>query len=214
MGWCHEFGVEIAPGCDHAMVAHEDRCTCQNCGTTCRGKFDSCDRVWARGPIDTPLRPASPVVEAGDPVPIGAASSAAPLAIPDPDPAPVPSPSGGGVVASGAVQAALDGHLAALDQRLGAVTADVLAKFEAQATSVLSRMPSGDDIKKIAAVLSDQRRRIESLQAENAEFRQALDRYRTAEAVDRGLGAAAGRLRAEVEALEQRLGSLPRRTSS
>lgn len=48
MGWCHEFGAEIAPGCAHVMVAGENGCACKECGAVCRGRFAGCARVWAR----------------------------------------------------------------------------------------------------------------------------------------------------------------------
>ncbi len=50
MGWCSEFGVQIAE-CDHPMVAGADACHCDVCGTLCEGRFDGCPDVWARGPI-------------------------------------------------------------------------------------------------------------------------------------------------------------------
>jgi hypothetical protein len=50
VGWCSEFGVEIA-SCDHPMVAGDDACHCEVCGTRCEGRFDGCTDVWARGPV-------------------------------------------------------------------------------------------------------------------------------------------------------------------
>ncbi len=50
MGWCSEFGVEIA-SCDHPMVAGADACHCDVCGARCEGRFDGCADVWARGPV-------------------------------------------------------------------------------------------------------------------------------------------------------------------
>ena len=50
MGWCHEFGPQIAETCEHPMTAHADRCECTVCGTVCRGRFAGCGAVWARGP--------------------------------------------------------------------------------------------------------------------------------------------------------------------
>lgn len=32
------------------MVAGADACSCKPCGTVCRGKFNGCPAVWARGP--------------------------------------------------------------------------------------------------------------------------------------------------------------------
>jgi hypothetical protein len=32
------------------MVAGPSACTCEQCGTTCTGKFSGCSAVWARGP--------------------------------------------------------------------------------------------------------------------------------------------------------------------
>lgn len=48
MGWCHEFGAEIAEGCSHAMVAGSNGCACADCGAVCVGRFAGCARVWAR----------------------------------------------------------------------------------------------------------------------------------------------------------------------
>ncbi len=50
MGWCHEFGPQIAETCEHPMTAHSDRCECTVCGTVCTGRFAGCGAVWARGP--------------------------------------------------------------------------------------------------------------------------------------------------------------------
>lgn len=50
MGWCHEFGCQIARGCDHPMQAGETACSCSVCGTVCEGRFGGCGDVWARGP--------------------------------------------------------------------------------------------------------------------------------------------------------------------
>lgn len=50
MGWCADFGTEISRGCDVAMVAGKQACTCQSCGTVCNGKFGGCPEVWAAGP--------------------------------------------------------------------------------------------------------------------------------------------------------------------
>jgi hypothetical protein len=54
VGWCSEFGVEIA-SCDHPMVAGSDACHCEVCGTRCEGRFDGCPNVWARGPVQVDL---------------------------------------------------------------------------------------------------------------------------------------------------------------
>ena len=58
MGWCHEFGPQIAETCEHPMTAHSDHCECTVCGTVCTGRFAGCGAVWARGPrevsIDAP----------------------------------------------------------------------------------------------------------------------------------------------------------------
>jgi hypothetical protein len=58
MGWCHEFGPQIAETCEHPMTAHGDRCECTICGTVCTGRFAGCGAVWARGPrevaVDAP----------------------------------------------------------------------------------------------------------------------------------------------------------------
>jgi hypothetical protein len=50
MGWCHEFGPQIAETCEHPMTAHNDRCECTVCGTVCQGRFAGCGAVWERGP--------------------------------------------------------------------------------------------------------------------------------------------------------------------
>lgn len=61
MGWCHEFGAEIETGCGHPMVAGSTACSCAECGTLCKGRFEGgCEAVWARGPrLDAPGRPAN-----------------------------------------------------------------------------------------------------------------------------------------------------------
>jgi hypothetical protein len=33
------------------MVAGATSCTCDACGTVCRGRFNGCPAVWARGPL-------------------------------------------------------------------------------------------------------------------------------------------------------------------
>ena len=50
VGVCLEFGPPIGPGCDHAMVAADQRCVCPQCGAVCRGRFQGCPSVWSRGP--------------------------------------------------------------------------------------------------------------------------------------------------------------------
>ena len=50
MGWCHEFGPQIAETCDHPMTAGATSCSCEICGTVCTGRFAGCSAVWARGP--------------------------------------------------------------------------------------------------------------------------------------------------------------------
>lgn len=50
MGWCHAFGPQIREGCDHAMVAGRDSCSCAECGAVCHGLFPGCASVWAAGP--------------------------------------------------------------------------------------------------------------------------------------------------------------------
>jgi hypothetical protein len=50
MGWCHEFGPEINPGCDHPMVADAKSCRCAECGVVCTGRFSGCADVWKAGP--------------------------------------------------------------------------------------------------------------------------------------------------------------------
>lgn len=61
MGWCHEFGVEIDERCSHPMTAGAGACTCSECGTVCRGRFEGgCEAVWRRGPRHgAPARPSS-----------------------------------------------------------------------------------------------------------------------------------------------------------
>jgi hypothetical protein len=75
MGWCYEFGPQIAEGCDHAMTAGEHSCMCTSCGVVCTGKFAGCGAVWARGAGDTIERPRRPrdslltlVAESADPI--------------------------------------------------------------------------------------------------------------------------------------------------
>ena len=55
MGWCHEFGPQIAETCEHPMTAHADRCECTVCGTVCKGRVAGCGAVWARGPIEVAI---------------------------------------------------------------------------------------------------------------------------------------------------------------
>ena len=50
MGLCHEFGSQIRTGCNHPMRAGASACSCAECGVVCRGLFDGCPDVWARGP--------------------------------------------------------------------------------------------------------------------------------------------------------------------
>ncbi len=50
MGLCHDFGSQIAEGCDHPIRAGSDSCTCERCGVVCKGRFEACPAVWARGP--------------------------------------------------------------------------------------------------------------------------------------------------------------------
>lgn len=60
MGWCHEFGSQIAEGCDHPMTAGSSSCHCEQCGIVCEGKFAGCASVWAAGPREVTLvRPAA-----------------------------------------------------------------------------------------------------------------------------------------------------------
>ncbi len=68
MGLCHDFGPQIAEGCNHPMRAGSDSCTCDVCGVVCQGRFDGCGEVWARGPhpvlLKTPAPPADDLVPA------------------------------------------------------------------------------------------------------------------------------------------------------
>jgi hypothetical protein len=50
MGWCHEFGARINDSCEHPMTAGSESCGCEACGVICKGRFASCEAVWARGP--------------------------------------------------------------------------------------------------------------------------------------------------------------------
>jgi hypothetical protein len=54
MGWCAEFGVEIAV-CNHPMVAGAEACACAVCGARCEGRFEGCSEVWAKGPVQVEL---------------------------------------------------------------------------------------------------------------------------------------------------------------
>lgn len=55
MGWCHEFGPQIAETCEHPMTAGASSCSCTVCGTVCTGRFAGCTAVWARGPKEVVL---------------------------------------------------------------------------------------------------------------------------------------------------------------
>lgn len=59
MGWCHEFGPQIRPGCDHPMVADAQACRCPECAVVCEGRFAGCAQVWARGPVTVTLQRAA-----------------------------------------------------------------------------------------------------------------------------------------------------------
>ena len=50
MGWCNQFGPQIAEGCDHPMTAGPSSCSCERCGTVCTGRFGGCADVWDNGP--------------------------------------------------------------------------------------------------------------------------------------------------------------------
>src|ERR1700694_5755663 len=56
---CQEFGPDIKPGCDHAMVAGARSCGCDACGVICEGLFLGCREVWIRGPQPIVIRPAT-----------------------------------------------------------------------------------------------------------------------------------------------------------
>lgn len=62
MGRCHDFGVDIRPGCEHPMRPGEDACACPECDAVCEGRFKGCVDVWARGP--RPIQLAPPMVRA------------------------------------------------------------------------------------------------------------------------------------------------------
>ena len=83
MGLCHEFGSQIRSGCDHPMRAGASACSCAECGVVCRGLFDGCPDVWARGPR---------------PVAISATRAGGPSTAPAP--APAAASSGGATVTS------------------------------------------------------------------------------------------------------------------
>ena len=53
-----EFGVKISDGCDHAMVAGHDSCSCPACGVVCHGQNAGCPLVWTAGPkaVSSPSR--------------------------------------------------------------------------------------------------------------------------------------------------------------
>ncbi len=76
MGWCHAFGPQIREGCDHAMVAGSDSCSCAECAAVCRGLFPGCASVWAAGPRRVTLT--KPTKESGNlmPVPTAVAQAA------------------------------------------------------------------------------------------------------------------------------------------
>jgi len=60
MGLCHDFGSQIAEGCNHPMRAVLESCRCDVCGVVCEGRFEGCAEVWARGPHPILLRVAPP----------------------------------------------------------------------------------------------------------------------------------------------------------
>ncbi len=77
MGLCHEFGSQIRAGCDHPMRAGASACSCAECGVVCRGLFDGCPDVWARGP-----RPVAISVTRAGSANGAPTASAAPAALP------------------------------------------------------------------------------------------------------------------------------------
>jgi hypothetical protein len=79
MGWCSAFGPQIREGCDHAMVASQDSCSCAECGAVCHGLFPGCTTVWAAGPRHLAL--IKPGKELGNLMPAST-----------PPPAPAPTP--------------------------------------------------------------------------------------------------------------------------
>lgn len=177
------------------MVAAETRCACPDCGTSCPGRFDACADVWQRGPVAAPRRaehPSTPV-----------ASSAPPVPAPDPSLAVAPLDAATADLPAGEHQ-----QLVELGERLG----EVVGKRVGEAIERLDaarRRQVADELRTISAVVSDQSQQIDRLRSDNAQLRQIIDRRETADAVDRGLDAAARRLQAEVEALEGRLRALP-----
>ena len=60
MGKCRDFGSQIAEGCDHLMRAGSDSCACEECGVVCKGRFEACPSIWARGPQPVTLVAAPP----------------------------------------------------------------------------------------------------------------------------------------------------------
>jgi hypothetical protein len=103
VGVCLEFGPPIGHGCDHAMVAADQRCVCPQCGAVCRGRFQGCPSVWSRGPQPLSLVP-GPVAGrsvifstgAGEEKTDAGVSADAPI-LPADDPPPTPN-DGAGVV--------------------------------------------------------------------------------------------------------------------
>jgi len=49
VGRCLEFGSVIDGSCRQPMSAGPGSCSCTACGSVCRGRFEGCPGVWARG---------------------------------------------------------------------------------------------------------------------------------------------------------------------
>lgn len=82
MGWCHEFGPQIAEGCDHPMAVAGQACQCPTCAARCTGRFKGCQAVWSRaatGPAFVARRREPTVTDPPEPMPEPA---------PTPEPAP------------------------------------------------------------------------------------------------------------------------------
>jgi hypothetical protein len=48
------------------MVAHDDHCRCEQCGTVCHGLFPACKEVWAAGPKPVLVRATQTALPASD----------------------------------------------------------------------------------------------------------------------------------------------------
>ncbi|MEA2931748.1 MAG: hypothetical protein QOI56_533, partial [Actinomycetota bacterium] len=96
MGLCHEFGSQIRAGCGHPMRAGASACSCPECGVVCRGLFDGCPDVWARGPRPVAISATRAAVANGAPAGAAVARSER-VAIAGGDDGPGPRRPAGGV---------------------------------------------------------------------------------------------------------------------